>query len=331
MKKKIFVCIMCMLLVFGMSGCGKGKQWVFSLHGEKLYDKDVMAFGVIYGSEHNIANSQQLNEIYEGRKTYQEYYKEQFLEELIETTILYAEAKKNGYKLSKEEEQKVLEQANQYDETWLEIKNLTRDDITEVYEKKVLAELYLEKECQTAEKKNTSKKEEERYIRVFQVIFPTVKLDDAGMVVSNENGEMETVSDTEKATRRQEAESFAESAKAGEDLNELLKEYDSEVTGVERTLKYADLESEYKKAVDELEENEISGVIESDYGYYVIKLLNSKDSEHAQKLAGYEENVALDEEKRAVIDKLLELYAKEEREYCNREKWDEISFASFLR
>ena len=63
----------------------------------------------------------------------------------------------------------------------------------------------------------------------------------------------------------------------------------------------------------------------------VLKLLNSKDSEHAQKLAGYEEIVAFDEEKRAVIDKLLELYAKEEREYCNREKWDEISFASFLR
>lgn len=337
MKKKIFVCMMCMLFVIGMSGCEKRKQWIFSLHGEKLYDKDVMAFGIVYSSEHNIANSEQLNEIYEGKMTYQEYYKEQFSESVIETTVLYAEAKQKGYKLSKEAEQEVYASADalveRYSEKWLEIKNLTKDDIVEVYKKKALGELYIEKEMQTeGEKKDNSKDEgTERYVRIFQVTFPTVKLDDEGMVISNSNGEMETVSEEEKEKRKQEAESFAESAKAGGDLTELLKEYDSKVTGVERTLKYADLEETYKKAVDELDENEVSSVIESDYGYYVIELLESDDSGHAKKIAGYKEDVALDEEKSDIIDKLLAVYAKEEKEYRNREKWDEISFASFLK
>lgn len=337
MKKKIFVCMMCMLLVIGMSGCEKRKQWIFSLHGEKLYDKDVMAFGIVYGSEHNIANSEQLNEIYEGKKTYQEYYKEQFSESVIETTILYAEAKQKGYKLSKEAEQEVYDSADalveKYSEKWLEIKNLTKDDIVEVYKKEALGELYIEKEMQTeGEKKGNSKDEgTERYVRIFQVTFPTVKLDDEGMVISNSNGEMENVSEEEKEKRKQEAESFAESAKAGGDLTELLKEYDSKVTGVERILKYADLDEAYKKAVDEIDEKEISSVIESDYGYYVIELLESDDNSHAQKLAGYKEDVVFDEVKSDIINRLLDVYAKEEKEYRNREKWDEISFVSFLK
>lgn len=344
MKRKILMYVLCTALVFGLSGCGKENKWIFSLNGEKLYDTDVRALGIVYSSEHNITNSEQLKEIYEGKQTYEDYYKEEFADFVIENTLLYAEAKKEGLKLSKEAAKEVQDKTDaivkNYSKEWLEIKNLTEADIEEAYERKALGEYYLE--WQTADgdgnqkdggqdEEAGSKPDQDRYIRVFQVIFPTVELDDEGIIVSGEDGKGKSLSGTEKAQKKQEAEEFAQSAQEGEDMEQLLKKYDKTVTGIEYTLKYEDLEAAYKRAVDGLKVNEISGVIESDYGYYVIKLLDADDSEHAQRVAVYEENAAVEEGKNDIVQKLLDTYTRDEAEYWNKEEWNDIRFSGFLQ
>lgn len=344
MKRRILMCVLCAIFVFGLSGCGKGNKWIFSLNGEKLYDTEVRAFGVIYGSEHNIAKSEQLKEIYEGKQTYEDYYKEEFLDFVIENTVLYAEAKKEGCKLSEGAEKEIQDKTDalvtKYGEEWLEIKNLTREDIENAYEKRALGECYLEKQTvdidgedsdSSSDDEAGSQTENERYIRVFQITFPTVELDDEGMIVSDLDGKGKSISGVEKEKKKLEAEEFAQAAKEGENIEKLLKNYDKTVTGIECTLKYVDLEPAYKKAVDELKTNEISDVIESDYGYYVVKLLNADDSEHADKIAGYEKNAVVEKEKSDILKKLLETYAKDETEYWNKELWEDISFSGFLK
>jgi foldase protein PrsA len=158
-----------------------------------------------------------------------------------------------------------------------------------------------------------------------------VELDENGMVVSNQEGELETISTTEKEEKKQQAEEFSEKAKDGENMESLLKEYDSTVTGVERVLKYEDLGSAYKKAVDALGKNEISGVIETNYGYCVVKMLEEDDTDHEEKLGNYEAESTTNEKKNEVLEKLLDTYAKDEAEYRNEELWEEISFSGFLR
>jgi parvulin-like peptidyl-prolyl isomerase len=322
------------LLVTGLFGCGKGNDWVFSLHGEKLYDTEVRAFGVIYASEHNIISSEQLEETYEGRKTYEDYYKEAFSDDLIETMVLYGEAKEKGVTLSEEEKEEVESKTTalteKYGDTWLEVKNLTKDDIQEVFEKKALGEAYLKQ--QTEENEETSSDEEkERYVRVYEVCFPTVKINDDGMVASNQDGTLQNISATEKEEKKQQAEEFSDKAKEGEDMETLLKDYPSDVTGVERVLKYEDLDSTYKKTLEALGKNEISGVFETDYGYYVVKMLEQDDTEHGEKIENYEADTALEAKKDEVLEELMEVYAKDEAEYRNAEKWEDISFSSFLR
>ena len=41
------------------------------------------------------------------------------------------------------------------------------------------------------------------------------------------------------------------------------------------------LEKEYKRAVDSVSEGEVSGLIEGDYGFYVIELIEPDAKEHA--------------------------------------------------
>jgi foldase protein PrsA len=352
MKKKGLALALVAALVTGLFGCGKGNDWIFSLHGEKLYDTEVRAFGVIYASEHNITNSEQLGETYEGRETYEDYYKEEFSQDLTETIVLYAEAKKEGVKLSKEEKQEVENQAQtlaeKFGDTWMEVKNLTVEDLQDAYEKKAIGEAYLERQVEEDESKqqgdatdkeatdseqqsSVSDASNQRYIKVYEVSFPTVELDENGMVVSNQDGEVETISAEKKEEKKEQAQEFSEKAKDGEDMETLLKDYDATVTGVERVLKYNDLESAYKKAVDALGKNEISGVIETNYGYCVVKMLEEDDTDHEEKLDNYEAEAAVGEKKDEVLDKLLDTYAKNESEYRNEELWEEVSFSGFLR
>jgi len=344
MKRRIMMCVCCAVFVFGLSGCGKGNKWIFSLNGEKLYDTEVRALGVIYGSEHNIAKSDQLKEIYEGRQTYEDYYKGEFLDFVIENTLLYAEAQKEGLKLSKDNAQEVSDETDaliaKYGEDWLEIKNLTREDIEEAYEKRALGKSYLEKQTEDLEGEESSpsqddetgsQMENERYIRVFQITFPTVELDEDGMLVTDSDGMGKSVSSLEKDKKKQEAEEFAKAAQEGGDVEALLKKYDKTVTGIEYTLKYEDLEEAYKKAVDRLRPGGISDVIVSDYGYYVVKLLNADDSEHAQRVTAYEKNAVIEKEKGDILKKLIDTYAKDEAEYWNKEAWDDIAFSGFLK
>lgn len=343
MKKRILAWIVCIWMVAGLSGCGQGKDWVFSVNGETLYDKEVRAYGIIYANEHSIAYSEQLNEIYEGKTTYQEYYKEQLSDSIVEMLLIYAEAKDKGVKLSEDDKQMAEQEADELveicGEGWLDTKNITKEELQAVYEKLALGERYLESQtvAEDTEKSDESsdeaeqEAEDERYIRVYQATFPTVELDENGMVVSNQDGEPKSISTAKKEEKRQEAEEFAKAVQAGEDMKQRLKDYDQTVTGMERTLKYADLEASYKKAVDGLSKNQVSDVIVSDYGYYVIMLMESDDGEYVKNVMEYEKAAKEDEKRNEVVEKLLAAYTKSVDEYRNAEMWDEIYFSGFLK
>jgi hypothetical protein len=60
-------------------------------------------------------------------------------------------------------------------------------------------------------------------------------------------------------------------------------------------------------------------------------MLEQDDTEHGEKIDNYETDAALETKKDEVLEKLLDTYANDETEYRNAEKWDEISFSSFLR
>ena len=290
MKKHILLSFICIGLLVCLSACGKGNKWIFSLNGEELYDKDITVFGLIYAKEYNIENTDKLKETYEGNETYEEYYKSQLEEEIISTVLLYAKAKENNCKLTKEAEKEVSQNVEElieaYGKEWIETKDITQSDIEKIYEMKLLGNSYIE--SLTGEEDEEVQKENTRYIKVYQVTFPVVLLDKNGMMQSNQDGTVQKQPEAEIAVKRSEAEAFAQKAKSGEDMEELVKDYDDTVTGAEKILKYEDLDLEYKKAVDKISEGESSDVITSEYGYYVIKLIDADDTEYEESISAYE-------------------------------------------
>lgn len=316
-----------------LSACGKGNKWIFSLNGEELYDKDITVFGLIYAKEYNIENTDKLKETYEGNETYEEYYKSQLEEEIISTVLLYAKAKENNCKLTKEAEKEVSQNVEElieaYGKEWIETKDITQSDIEKIYEMKLLGNSYIE--SLTGEEDEEVQKENTRYIKVYQVTFPVVLLDKNGMMQSNQDGTVQKQPEAEIAVKRSEAEAFAQKAKSGEDMEELVKDYDDTVTGAEKILKYEDLDLEYKKAVDKISEGESSDVITSEYGYYVIKLIDADDTEYEESISAYETTKISQDKQDGVLKELYETYIGDDKDYKNNKKWEEITITSFLQ
>lgn len=330
-KKQILLSLICAGLVMCLSACGIGKKWIFSLNGEKIYNKDVAAFGLIYANEYNIGYADELQEIYEGNETYEEYYKNELEDEILSTVLLYAEAKKNGCELTKKEKEEVSQKTGEiiteYGTGWLKERKISKSDIEKIYEMKLLGDSYIESQTRMGKTVERSSK----YIKVYQVTFSTVLLDEDGMIKSNQDGTVQRQSEEEVGKIRLQAEEFAEKVKSGEEIEKLLAEYDSVATGLEKTMKYEDLYAEYRQAVDKLSKGECSGVIPAEYGYYVIKLLENEDEEYAQTLSDYEFLTIVNDKKDEIVEELYDTYLKDEKDYKNSKQWDDVTISSFLK
>lgn len=332
MIKRLLAGLLCICLVTGLTACGKGKKWLFSLDGEKLYDKDVMIYGLDFAKDYNISKDGSLDELYENGMTYEDYYKEQLEEEILSTVLLYKEAKAEKFKLPKDEKKQIQEQTDKFIETygedWLKEQKISVDDVEKVYEMKILGNAYLES---ISDKSSEDNKETARYINVFQVTFLTVELDEDGMMKTDENGKALKLSSDEIAEKKTQAEEFAGKVQGGEAIETLVKDYDKTVTGMEKYLKYVDLSENYKKAVDSLSEGDVSGVIESEYGYLVIKLLEADSKAHAEVISDYEIKTSNSEKKAELFEKLYNKYLKDDLNYKNTEKWEKVEISSFVR
>lgn len=336
--KSIIKLGLCIVMMLSLGACGQSEDWVFLLHGEKIYKQDVAAFAYIYAMEYNINDVEQLEEIYEDTTTYGEFYKQQLEDDIVSVVLLYKEADTKHVKLSDEAKEQIQASTSKVMERFgkdvLEEAGVSKADIENVYEMKMLGNTYLdgllegEKEGESLE---SSSDEEDRYIKVYQVTFPTVELDDDGMVQSDADGNLKKLSATEISDREQEAISFVENAKNGEDIESLLQQCDSDVSGIEKYLKYDDLEKNYKSAVDEMSVGEISDVIEADYGFYVIRLLEKDDAEFAGTVSNHEkesEGIAVQEEE---LERLYSEYAQPNKGYKNTGMWDLIDIKDYIK
>lgn len=331
--KRILSIGMCLVMLMGLCACGKGDDWVFHLNDETVSGNDVAAFACIYTTEYNVTGQEQLDEIYEDSTTYREYYKQQLEDDIVSTILLYKEAKEKGVKLSKETKEKIQMHteyvAERFGEATLEELGVSKADIENVYEMKMFGEAYLDTLSEDEGAHDAAAVE--RYIKVYQVTFPTVSLDESGMIQSDAEGNLKRVSSAEILRMEQDATAFAEAAKQGKDLETLLKDCPSQVSGMEKHLKYNDLDQKYQATVDSMVVGDVSSVIESEYGFYVIRLLEKDDKEYAQTMLSHEQESEKITAREAELDRLYSEYAQLNKEYKNTTAWDLVNIKDYMK
>ncbi len=155
--------------------------------------------------------------------------------------------------------------------------------------------------------------DEARTITVEHILIKTYYLD--------ENGKKIAYSDQAKKQAYETAVEVEKSAKAGADFHMLAGEY-SEDDNLTYSFGKGEMEPGFEEAAFNLGNDEISGVVETQFGYHVIKCISTFNKEVTDE----NKKKIVEERKKEVFGEEYETFVNSLVKNLNKELWNEISF-----
>jgi len=237
MKKTI--CLFCCLFAVGLSGCGEKGKAVANIGKDKITVKALE------------------ERIMEAPPSYQGYLtteagRKQFLDLLVRERIVLEAARKAG-----------INKGSEYKKSLADFKKDAARKYKE-YEESLLMELYV-RELHDKELNATDKDIENYYNEHKEDFAHPYEITAKHILVPT----------------RQEGEAVLARVKSGEDFSKIAKEVSADPISAQRggeigPFRKGDLVPEFEKAVFPLKVGEVSGIVETQFGFHVIKKVNQK-------------------------------------------------------
>lgn len=267
-------------------------------------------------------------EIEEG-KTVRQDSKNQTMDTAIRYEVLYREAMKKDYKLSDEELETIKTNSasamEQISAEQLALTGFTEDAVYEIQQKWAIADKYYEDLIKSfninedAIKAGVDKDQYKEYSTEY-IMIPTVSTDD--------QGNSTPLSDKEKAEAKKKIDAIYDKVKDSKDMEKALPEDSSEFN-------YSDLsflpndenetaDKTYMKEAMKLKNDEISGVVEAEDGYYIIKMIDTDAT------TSYDEAVeaAIQDAENARFEEEFKTLEKNYNVVINDKVWDKVTMGN---
>ncbi len=259
-----------------------------------------------------------------GDRIWQASYEGETLEGNIKETVLARVAKikamnllaqEKGITLDEEEQDKIVKAAEKYFHSLSaqEVQELgvTQALIRQMYEEYALAgKVY---EYLIADINPEISDDEARTITVQDILIKTYSL--------NENGERVPYSTQAKQEAYRRALEAWQRAKAGEDFSSLIAEYNEDANSTYSFGK-GTYEDAFEDAAFNLGTDEISGVVETVYGYHIIKCISTFDRDETDR-----NKVKIVEQRRKeVFEEQYSAFVGGLTRNMNTKLWDEVGF-----
>ncbi|WP_052356900.1 peptidylprolyl isomerase [[Clostridium] dakarense] len=255
------------------------KQATESMYGESIWDMEV-----------------------EKGKKYKDFFKDSVMEQMINTQILYEQAKKENLLPSKEdvdkkfkEFEKSIAENKAYKENMKKL-GITNEDIKKEQEIGLAIQNY-----QDNFKKVTKISDEEikKYYEDNKKEFYEDKVRASHILISTVDENNKPLPEAKKAEAKKKAEDILKKAKSGEEFSALAKEYsDDKGSGANGGdldfFEKGAMVPEFEAAAWKLKVGEISELVETQFGYHIIKVTDKKQKQ-----------LTFDEVKDTIKDKLL--------------------------
>ena len=267
--------------------------------------------------------------------TFGDSMKEMVNDALVQMLILNSKADEYGVSLSSEDNTSISEYIENFKANVSE-EEMTAEGITEAVIKSVVEKSYIASYTYDAmmAQEEVELSDEEKAdavcVRVQHILITTTETITQDADGNNIDMTAEEVEEY-KAQQKLLAESVLAKAKSGEDFQALADEYTAENAGFEFAfdkngfdpVNYSYMVEPFYTASWNLGEGEISDLVESDYGYHIIKCVSLNDETATQAA------IALVEEdyKYASLDEKL-LQMTEEAEYTISESWEAYTIKS---
>lgn len=226
-------------------------------------------------------------------------------------------AEKREITLSEEEKKQAAAAAGEYlsslDEDAAAYVGLSEEALTRLYQEYRLADLLVRQV--TAAAGGEISDDEARVIEVQQIVFPREK--------QGEDGSLLPLTDSETQTLRAEAAEAAERAAGGDSFANLQEVYSSEKAGSIQVSRY-DVEKEWEQAVFALGSGEVSGVIETEGAFYVVRCVRNLIPD----LTAANKEVIRQRRSAALFYQEYDAFVKDLLILSDAEKWKKFSFES---
>lgn len=319
------------IVLWFLSGEGKenAKKVVFEVGDEPVY-LDEVNFCILQNMLNLNLNEAALSVDPKDGGTADAYYKKEILKQIMDYKVEAKIAKKKGIHISDEDLKKVKKDANEYalqiDGRIMRELGISKECIIDVYEERYLAYL-LEQE----ETKDVKPKKQD-FSTVYFMFFPKVETTEDGDYKRDTDGETPIfLSEAEIEKNKNNANAAYKDLKAGEELEAVAKKYGvKEISGADSNVPES-FGTLFAKTITDLEEGEISEVIDTPSAYVILKMLQKNNEELANQLMdAYKKDL-----KKEKIERLkLEWYKELEVEELPKFKgniWKKITLHDFVK
>ncbi len=247
--------------------------------------------------------------------TLEKNVKDMALSKMAQIKAINLLAEDRGIKLDEAESAKVERAASEYFESLndseIEAMGVDQDVIRELYNEYAISEKLYQNIIKDINPEISD--DEARTITVEHILIKTYYLD--------EDDEMHEYTENARREAKALAEDICERAKAGEDFENLASEY-NEDSHMTYSFGKGEMDAVFENAAFNLGENEISDVIQTEYGYHVIKCLSTFNREvtDSNKLK------IVEERRNKAFSDVYDDYVEGLTKNLNEELWSSIKF-----
>lgn len=216
-------------------------------------------------------------------------YKNQIISQLRTDEIKYIYAKNNGIELTDDEKTEMDDVVDRYFKTFpkefLEKYGISRETVESLfYKQRYISKLNDETQKNLEEKYQKEAAEElkdKTFFDLYYMLFPTVEYKD-GSPVTDSDGKYTQLSDEKKQKQAKDAAEAKKRLEAGEDIQDLEKEYGIEECSEELRSYFGAYSEDLNNLIKDLQNGDVSETYESDLGYMVVKMVNNNDEDYKQ-------------------------------------------------
>lgn len=326
-KQRIMAAAACCMAAILISGCGGkektkvvlttgfDKEEIFRIDTVSCYKPEVMVYLTNMQNQYEQVYGERIWETQLNGVTLEENVKETVLARTAQIKTMTLLAKQRNITLSEEEKELAAQAGQEYfaslNEAEIESMGVSEAVITALYEDYALAQKVYDNIIEDINPEISD--DDARTITVQHILIKTYTLDGSGYRV--------TYTEKAKEEAHNTALEVAARAKAGEDFGALVSAYNEDSKSTYSFGK-GEMPKEYETAAFNLGTEEISDVVETEYGYHIIRCISTFNREETDankiKIVSRRKKEVFEEEYNNFIHSLIK--------NLNEALWNEVTF-----
>ncbi|MCR5421293.1 MAG: peptidylprolyl isomerase [Lachnospiraceae bacterium] len=326
-RKKIYLILLFIIAAVLFTGCGKNKRTeiilttdfeeneVFRIEDISCYIPEVMVYLVNSENQYDQVFTDKIWQISIDGTTLEDKYKETILARLAQIKVMNLMAKDRGFEINEDDILRVKAAARDYyaslNDKEKEVLGVTEEIIYKMYYEFATADKLYHEITDQVEPKISD--DEARIVTVRDILVKTYKPSATGTVSYNAAEKLEAYERIVKIKERLDG---------GEDFDIIAEGIDNEDTRIEYSFGRGVMPAAYEEAAFNLTVGEISDIVETEYGYHILKCMSAYDPDEADR--NREEMVKV--KKQESFNIVYDGYIKELNSNLNAELWEDVEY-----